>query len=327
MSEVAEVTVMSGLVTEERTTPQPLAVTTADNLLAIAIQKGSSIEQLEQLFDLKLRVEADEARKAFVRAMTGFRSAAKTIHKNGTGHNNAKYATLDSITAAVNPILANNELSFCWSVEQADNKITVHCDVTHVAGHSQRTTLIAMPDTTGSKNAIQAVGSTVTYLQRYTLNAALGLATGVVDDDGAGSDEFPRITTDQAEEIEALLKETGYDRLRLLRIHGGAPSVGELHEISYGPVMHLLRSKKAASRKSTGVARILIDEQQTAVDPDLVASYTDQLKEAVFNQDAATIRQLSDEMDNDLTLVVHSKLTSEDRTFIRKSRESKDATE
>jgi hypothetical protein len=50
-------------------------------------------------------------------------------------------------------------------------------------GHSEETTLSAPSDTTGSKNPIQAIGSTITYLERYTLLALTGLATYDQDDD------------------------------------------------------------------------------------------------------------------------------------------------
>ena len=57
-------------------------------------------------------------------------------------------------------------------------------------GHSESTVLEAAPDSSGKKNAIQQVASTVTYLQRYTLLAACGLATKDMEDDdcaGAGN--------------------------------------------------------------------------------------------------------------------------------------------
>ena len=232
--------------------PIPTVPTTADSLLTLAIQKGASIEQMTQLFDLKLKVDANEARKSFVKAMSGFRSEVKTIGKNGKGHNNARYATLDNVTEAVNPILANHGLSFCWSIDQSSG-ITVHCDVTHTEGHSQRTTLSAAPDTSGSKNAVQAIGSTVTYLQRYTLNAALGLATGAVDDDGRGAGDYPRITADQAAEIKGLLEYTGSDVKKFLDVYT-APTVDALHQVSYTPAITLLKGRKAKMDARKGEA-------------------------------------------------------------------------
>jgi hypothetical protein len=45
-------------------------------------------------------------------------------------------------------------------------------------------------DVSGKKNAIQSVASSITYLSRYTLLAATGLAAvDMPDDDGAGYDQ------------------------------------------------------------------------------------------------------------------------------------------
>ena len=63
----------------------------------------------------------------------------------------------------------------------------VTCILTHVKGHRERTSLQAGLDQSGAKNNIQALGSTVTYLQRYSLLAAVGLATREQDNDGGGA--------------------------------------------------------------------------------------------------------------------------------------------
>src|SRR5437660_174203 len=63
--------------------------------------------------------------------------------------------------------------------------IRVTCILTHVQGHSEQVSMSAQPDTSGSKNSIQAIGSTASYLQRYTLFAATGLAPKDADTDGA----------------------------------------------------------------------------------------------------------------------------------------------
>src|SRR5258708_10458648 len=63
--------------------------------------------------------------------------------------------------------------------------IRVPCTLTHAQGHSESVSMSAQPDTSGSKNSIQAIGSTTSYLQRYTLFAATGLAPKDADTDGA----------------------------------------------------------------------------------------------------------------------------------------------
>ena len=65
------------------------------------------------------------------------------------------------------------------------------CVLSHRDGYSEETTLTAGADDSGKKNSIQAIGSTTTYLQRYTLKLALGLATQDRDDDGASSEDLP----------------------------------------------------------------------------------------------------------------------------------------
>ncbi len=77
--------------------------------------------------------------------------------------------------------LAAHGFSHRWDTKQADGRIEVSCILTHNLGHSESTTLEASPDSSGKKNAIQQVASTVTYLQRYTLLAACGLATKDMD--------------------------------------------------------------------------------------------------------------------------------------------------
>ena len=59
--------------------------------------------------------------------------------------------------------------------------VVVTCRLTHAGGHSEENTLVAPPDTKGNKNPAQAVQSTSTLLQRYTLLAILGIGTDGAD--------------------------------------------------------------------------------------------------------------------------------------------------
>lgn len=72
--------------------------------------------------------------------------------------------------------------------------------------------------------------------------------------------------------------------------------------------------------KGTSIAQTVIDEQQTTADPVKVDEYAEALREAVFNQDNAQINQLYSEMDTDMELMVHRKLSSADRSYIKGAR-------
>ena len=164
-------------------------------MLQIAVEKGASVEQLERLMALAERYDANEAKKEFVQAMTRFKDNPKVIEKNAKvdftsakGRTHYKHATLANVCDVIGPALSEVGISHSWETEQLEGgAVKVTCVLTHARGHQTRTPLQAGKDDSGNKNHIQAVGSTVTYLQRYTLLAATGMAVqDQRDDDGAG---------------------------------------------------------------------------------------------------------------------------------------------
>lgn len=162
------------------------AVTPMD-LIQLAVDKGADIDKLEKLMDLKLRWDAAEAKKAYHAAMNAFKADPPEIVKNHTvsfGNTTYDHATLDNVCKQVTAGLSKHAISHRWKIEQLEGVVRVTCILTHAQGHSEETTLSAGPDVSGSKNAIQAIGSAVTYLERYTLLAATGLAAKNGDNDG-----------------------------------------------------------------------------------------------------------------------------------------------
>jgi len=160
-------------------------------LISMAVAKGSTVEEIGMLMGLAERFEANQAKKAYVKAMSDFKKHAPKIIKDGEGHNKARYASLANVVSKVVAGLSAHGLSHTWTTKQEGPTISVTCTITHEMGHSESTTLSASPDATGSKNAIQAIGSTITYLERYTLTAATGLAAQNEDDDD-GESAAPR---------------------------------------------------------------------------------------------------------------------------------------
>lgn len=168
--------------------PRAIVASTPSQLLQIAIEKGTDMAQLEKLMDLQERYEANQARKEYVKAMASFKSNSPDIYKDKEVAFSGTYythASLGNICEVVTQSLANHGLSHRWHCEQEESKVKVTCIITHVLGHSESTSLQAKPDDSGKKNSIQQIASTVTYLQRYTLLAATGLAVkDMLDDDG-----------------------------------------------------------------------------------------------------------------------------------------------
>lgn len=169
--------------------------TTPNGLLALAIQKDLDIEKLTKLMELQERWHANEAKKAFVIAMTEFKKNPPKIVKDmhvefatSKGKTSYNHASLGNVVASVTEALSQHDMSVNWQTETKE-LVSVTCTITHVAGHSESTSISARPDESGGKNAIQAIGSTITYLQRYTLLAICGLATNEFEDDGRGGNK------------------------------------------------------------------------------------------------------------------------------------------
>jgi len=164
-------------------------------MIRVAVAGGADLEKLKGLLDLQERWEAREARKAYHIAMAEFKANPPEIgkdrtvnipHKDGRGKTTYNHASLANVTDKISAELSKHGLSASWVTKQ-NGAVSVTCKITHIKGHSEETTLSAPADNTGSKNIIQAICSTITYLERYTLLALTGLATRDMDDDGKAS--------------------------------------------------------------------------------------------------------------------------------------------
>lgn len=204
--------------------PAQLMAPTPAHLLQAAIDKGMGIEAIEKFMDLQDRWEKREAEKAFVAAITQFKQNPPEIVKrkrvffeSSKGDVDYMHAELADVCAAAIRGLAEVGISHRWELKQEGDRITVTCILTHAMGHSERTMLTGSPDNSGSKNNIQAVGSTVTYLERYTLMAATGLAAKGMDTDGRGGGGPQLISPQQVMDLEALISEHGLNRTNVLK--------------------------------------------------------------------------------------------------------------
>jgi hypothetical protein len=209
----------TGLTMQSTPMPPHAAPITPMQMLSIAVSQGADLDKLQKLMDLQERWEANEARKAYVSAIGRFKANPPRIQKTKSvsfGNTKYKHAELDIASEMIGAALAKEGISHRWEVEQREHGlICVTCILTHDQGHSERVTMQATPDTSGSKNAIQAVGSAVSYLQRYTLFAAVGIAPHGADDDaGGGRKGMPEgQRADFFAAIDALSEKAESDRL------------------------------------------------------------------------------------------------------------------
>jgi len=187
----------NSIVEIEQQTPVAVNNTvTPATLLQMAVDKGTDLDRLEKLMEMQERWEANQAKKAYVNAMAHFKARCPEIEKtkevdytSSKGRTQYMHAGLAETIAQIKDLLREYEFSHSWRTSQTpEGLVSVTCIVTHVEGHSEETTMMAAPDPSGGKNSIQAIGSAVTYLERYTLFAILGLASKDQDNDTAMPD-------------------------------------------------------------------------------------------------------------------------------------------
>lgn len=178
-----------------------LAPTPMD-LLEKAVGENLDLDKMEKLMTLQERWEERQARKEFLRALTDFQADCPVIEREAAvkfGQTAWNYAPLATIIKTIKGKLKECGLSYRFETKETDGSIAITCILAHISGHVEKNEMTAKADTSGSKNQIQAKGSTITYLMRYTLIGSLGLSTADQDVDGEGT---PKVATEPLPTLE-----------------------------------------------------------------------------------------------------------------------------
>ena len=211
------------------------------SMLKAAREQGASLEQMQQLMEMQFKWEENEARKAYYQAVAEFKAQAITITKDKVNKQfNSRYTGIGNLVNTVNPELSKFGLSAKWDIDQGEKMIKVTCILSHAKGHSEKVSLSALPDTSGgnSKNPIQQIKSTITYLKIATYEAITGIASmdDPGDDDG-NSAGIALIKEQEAADLTALMQEVKADKDKFLE-HFKIESVESL------PASKLLEAKR-----------------------------------------------------------------------------------
>ena len=243
---------MNTLVAKNRDDPATVINLTPMDMLERAVSSNAGVEVISKLMDLQDRWQASHARRSFDEAMAAAKAEIPVIMKNREvdftspkGRTNYRHEDLAEIARTVDPILSRHGLSYRFRVTSNVNEpVSVTCILSHRAGHSEETTLSAGRDESGNKNSIQAIGSAITYLQRYTLKAALGLAAAS-DDDGAAVEAPDYVSRAQLNEIIDLAEAVGADKEKFCKYL----RVGSLAEIPANRFDHAVKLLEAKRGK------------------------------------------------------------------------------
>lgn len=178
------------------------------------------IDKMERLMAMQERAIAQRAQAAFAAAFADMQPELPSIAERGKGHGTVTYALWEDINDAIKPVLAKHGFGLRFEVGRSCDRLTVTGVLMHRDGHSERTMMELPADTSGSKNAVQAVGSSTSYGKRYVASALLNLTSRLKedrDDDARASGGPVCINDEQAEKLRTRLTENGGDIDRFLR--------------------------------------------------------------------------------------------------------------
>ena len=141
-------------------------------------------------------------------------------------HFKSKYADLAEVLNTVRPVLAANGLS----VIQSPSFDGAVCHVTTTLAHASGGYITGTMSCVPAKQDGQGVGSSTTYLRRYSLAAVCGIAQE--DDDGNSSAHskpatYPLISSGEAARIKESIESLNIDEAAFLR-HYGVKSISQL---------------------------------------------------------------------------------------------------
>lgn len=200
---------MNAVISTETTVTDLVAASPYMRTIDAMLQRGADIATLERLFDLQVAWEKNEARKAYAKALAAMKATIpievfKRKKVDVPGGAKFKHAELCDVVDAAVEAMGKFGFVHSWKpTAQTDEYLEITCIITHELGHKEETTLKSGYDNSNPKMpSLHRLGSTATYLERYTLVAALGVAAKNIDDDGMAASKKPADVTETPEGYE-----------------------------------------------------------------------------------------------------------------------------
>ena len=198
---------MTGLVKQENNNlPTESQATTMMQIISrAAADPACDLDKMERLLSMKERIDKEENSRQFNADMASMQIEMPSIAERGNGHN-IKYATFEDINDVAKPIMSKYGFAVSFKVVETEKGVRVTGLLLHRSGHREETEMTFPSDTSGSKNAVQALGSSISYAKRYIMCAMLNITTRGEDDNGFAAVPVAKVTAMQALSIQSLLE-------------------------------------------------------------------------------------------------------------------------
>jgi hypothetical protein len=256
---------MSNVETETAITVPPPPENMAASIFAVieraALNPAIDMDKFERLIAMQERIEARSARIAYAEAFADMQSELPIVDRNGiishgSGKMISKYARWEDINEAIKPVLAKHGFALDFASTQDDRSVSITAILTHRNGHSKESMLRLPLDTSGAKNTVQSIGSTVTYGKRYSAGLVLNLTSRDAqdrDDDGNGNGNVASTTIGEAQiaELQRKIIDSDSDLPRFLKYF----SITDLADLPASKFDEAVRALNKRLANKNGVAK------------------------------------------------------------------------
>jgi hypothetical protein len=240
---------------------QPQAVerqreTVFDALAALARDPSVPVDRIVSLYDLQRRAEADEAERQFNAAFARLlprlprivrRGKIKMV-KDGVDKGTIPFVTIDDMDAAIRPLYTAEGFTLSFLSEPIASGISRTAILRHTAGHSIRSTMQLPPDPGPGRNNLQALGSSMTYADRYLTRGLFNLIAEGEDDDGNAAGT---IGEREVKFLQRAILTVGVDEAKLLAIYG-AKALSDIPKSVYRAVQTQIEAKYRTKLQNEG---------------------------------------------------------------------------
>lgn len=187
-------------------------------------------ENMRLLLDMQKEVMAEEARMEFIRDFMALKTELPTINRDGKivilekgadgkrvegrdkVQQSTRFATYENLQDVCDPILLKHNFTLTHTSEPnaTNDRLLITAILMHRRGHEMRATFPLPAEASGSKNNVQAWGSSAKYGRRYTMIIVLNIRT--VDPNDRDTDGI--VLEQKAGEIRTIDHDTGSQELQ-----------------------------------------------------------------------------------------------------------------
>lgn len=217
----------------------------------VAMNPDVDVAKMSALLDIKERVLNKQAEAEFNSAMNEVQAAIGHVVVDASNpQTRSKYASYEALDGALRPVYTSHGFSLSFDNGDAPIPETVRvlCYVAHRGGFTKTYRKDVPADGKGAKGGdvmtkTHASGAADSYGRRYLLRGIFNIATGEGDDDGNGVKTLPRVSAEQASNLQALIDEVKANKGAFLK-YFKADSLEAIPSQAYSDAVKMLEAKR-----------------------------------------------------------------------------------